>query len=344
MQIYDLVPDLRPTILAARQVRDARNTLERFLPVRAVNDVSYRLGRKRRMDQTVPVRAIDAPATPIRRPGVVDVKGDLPAVTPIVNLTEDDLTREMIMARQLNGLAVDWQDPVDDGATQVALAADNTFELMRGQVLSTGTISLVADDGDLHSVDFGVPGGQIITAASAWNGAGSGNVFKDFDAAHEVFAAAYGNGAGIALTTRRVAATMLNAVQALFPNSPVGQNELSAYLANRGLPQIVTYDRVLVSATGARSRVYPEGTITFLPGDEDPVGRTELGITQEAVQQVTRRQPNGGTALLANEVAGLTIVTLGQDNPVQRAVKGAAIGMPVLADTDAITVLKGVLS
>ena len=115
MQIYDLVPDLRPTILAARQIRDNRNTLEAILPVRAVNDVSYRLGRKRRLDQTVPVRATDAPATPIRRPGLVDVKGDLPNVTPIVNLTEDDLTREMVIARQLNGLAVDWQDPVEEG-------------------------------------------------------------------------------------------------------------------------------------------------------------------------------------------------------------------------------------
>ena len=343
MQIYDLVPDLRPTILAARQVRDSRNTLARFLPVRAVNDVSYRLGRKTRLDQTVPVRATDAPATPIRRPGLIDVKGELPNVTPIVNLTEDDLTREMIIARQLNGLAVDWQDPVDDGATQVALTTDNTFELMRGQVLSTGVISLVADDGVVHSVNFGIPGGQIITAASPWSGGGAGNEFKDFDAAHEVYAAAAGDAAGIALTTRKVIARMLNAVQNLFPNAPVGNNEMNAYLANRGLPQLVAYDRAFTNADGTRTRVYPEGSITFLPGDDEPVGRTELGITQEAVQQVTRRQPNGQTALTAGEVAGLTIITLGQDNPVQRAVKGAAKGLPVLADTNTITILKGVL-
>jgi hypothetical protein len=82
MQIIDLVPDLRPTILAARQVRDARNSLARFLPVQNVNAVSYRLGRSKRLDQTVPVRANDAPATPIRRPGLVEVRGDLPNVTP----------------------------------------------------------------------------------------------------------------------------------------------------------------------------------------------------------------------------------------------------------------------
>ena len=32
MQIIDLVPDLRPTILAAREMRDRRNSLARFLP------------------------------------------------------------------------------------------------------------------------------------------------------------------------------------------------------------------------------------------------------------------------------------------------------------------------
>lgn len=344
MQIYDLVPDLRPTILAARQVRDARNTLERFLPVRAVNDVSYRLGRKRRLDQTVPVRATDAPATPIRRPGLIDVKGDLPNVTPIVNLTEDDLTREMVIARQLNGLPVDWQDPVDDAAVQVALTADNTFELMRGQLLATCGISLIADDGATHSVSFDVDPAQIITAANAWNGAGAGDELSDFMAAHDVYADVAGDAAGIVLTTRKVIATLQNAVQALFPNSPIGETEMNAYLANKGLPQLVPYDRRMRNADGSRTRVYPEGSMTFLPGDDEPVGRTELGITQDAVQQVNRRQPNGQTALQASEVAGLTIVTLGQDNPVQRAVKGAAIGLPVLDDIETIVVLKGVLS
>lgn len=85
MQMIDLVPDLRPTILAARELRDARNSLATFLPNTAVDAVSYRLGRRKRLDQAVPVRAIDAPATPIRRPGLVEVKGDLPAITPIID-------------------------------------------------------------------------------------------------------------------------------------------------------------------------------------------------------------------------------------------------------------------
>ena len=80
MQIMDLVPDLKPTILAARQVRDANNTLAKYMPYHQVEGVSYRLGRRRVVDQTVPIRGLDAPAVPITRPGVIDVRGDLPAI------------------------------------------------------------------------------------------------------------------------------------------------------------------------------------------------------------------------------------------------------------------------
>lgn len=338
MQIIDLVPDLQPVILAARQARDARNTLARFLPNTPVQAVSYRLGRRRRLDQTVPVRAIDAPATPIRRPGVLDVRGDLPAITPIVNLSEQDLTNEMILAQQLAGLTVDFEPAVLASAGQAALTIDNTLESMRGQVLSTGIVSLVADDGETHLVDFEIPAGQIITVAAAWNGAGAGSEFEDIDAAHEVFAAANGGPAGVMLMGRRVSRHLLNALQVAFPQQPVGSVALDGYLANRGLPPVVVYDRTLKAYDGTTTRVYPDTTITFLPAEDAPPGRTELGITQEAVQQVERQ------ILTTDQAPGVTIVTLGQDNPVQRAVKGAAIGLPVLQDTDSITILNGIFA
>jgi hypothetical protein len=334
MQIIDLVPDLQPVILAARQARDARNTLARFLPNTPVAAVSYRLGRRRRLDQTVPVRAIDAPATPIRQPGVLDVRGDLPAITPIVNLSEQDLTNEMILARQLAGLNVDFGPAVDVAAAQAALTVDNTLEVMRGQLLSTGIVSLTADDDTVHTVDFEVPVAQKLTAATAWNA--GGDEFADIDAWHEVFAAANGAPAGVMLTSRRVARHLLNTLQAAYPQQPVGSIALDGYLANRGLPPVFVYDRTLKAYDGTTTRVFPDDVVTFLPGEDAPVGRTELGITQEAVQQVERR------VLTAEQAPGVTIVTLGQDNPVQRAVKAAAMGLPVLADTDSIVIADGI--
>ena len=345
MQIIDLVPDLRPTIMAARELRDARNSLSRFLPYVNVPAITYRLGRRKRMDQTAPVRAFGAPATPIRRPGVMDIRGELPAITPIVNFNEVDLNQELVLAQQLAGLQVNWQPFVTAGAALAAATVDNTFELMRGQALSNFEVALIAEDGEVHTVNYDVPTEQKIAADAPWSIDNPAQVFADYSAAHEAYLDIAGAPAGIALTTSKVRTMLTNALQGLYPQQPVGNDQLNAYLANKNLPTPVTYDRMLETLPGQRERVYPEGHLTFLPSGDDPVGRTEMGVTQEAVQQSQRQQPNGQPALnaQANEVPGLTIVTLGNEDPVERAVKGAAVGLPILQDKD-IVVLAGLIA
>lgn len=335
MQLINLVPDLQAVILAAREQRDARNTLARFLPNVAVQDVSYRLGRQQRLDQTVPIRAIDAPATPIRRPGVLDVKGDLPAVTPIEVLTENDLT----MAQRLAGVNVDLAPSVATAARRVALTVDNTFEQMRGQALSTGIVSLQMEDGNIRPVDFGVPAAQKFTPAVAWDASTySGDPFEELETWHAAYTTAAGSDAGVLLASRRFVSILGTYLRGKYPQQPIGAATVTGELAMRNLPQVITYDRTVTQLDGTRTRVFPEGSLAFLPPEDVPIGRTELGVTQEAVQQVEAR------VLTAEQAAGLTIVTLGQDNPVQRAVKGAAIGLPVIQDTDVIVCVSGVLS
>ena len=48
--------------------------------------------------------------------------------------------------------------------------------------------------------------------------------------------------------------------------------------------------------------------------------------------------------LAASEAPGLTVVTMGEDNPVRRAVKVAAVGMPVIEEPDQVMVLKDILA
>lgn len=333
-QIIELVPDLKPYILAARQMRDARNSLAVFLPNVARQAVSYRLGRRKRLDQTVPIRAIDAPAIPIRRPGVVEVRGDLPAVTPIVDFSELDLTQEMILAQQLAGLQVDYSGWVEQGAALCSAATDNTFELMRGQVLSTGVILLETEDGATHSVDFEIPTDNKIAVNTPWDPTVPATVFEDLTAANEQFRDTSGDNAGAMLTTSNVYDLMVAALQRFFPQQPIGDQQLSAYLASKKLPStIITNDRKFTDADGNKTRVYPEGFLTLLPSADAPVGETQLGVTQEAVQQVQKQ------ILTPLEAPGMTLLTLGCDNPVARAVKGASIGMPILRDNEDIVVL-----
>lgn len=338
MQLIELVPSLRPYILAARQMRDDRNTLAVLLPNVAKQAVSYRLGRKKRLDQIVPIRAIDAPAIPIRKPGVVEVRGDLPAITPIVDFSEMDLTQEFILAQQLAGLQVDWSPWVEQGAALCAATTDNTLEQMRGQLLSTGVITLETENGDVHEADFEVPEDNKIAVNTPWDPEQPADVFEDLSAAHAQFIDSSGDAAGAMLTTRAVVDLMTAALQRYFPQQPIGAESLSAYLASKRLPsQFIINDRKFTNADGSKTRVYPEGHLTFLPGVDSPVGETELGVTQEAVQQMQ------GRVLAAAEVPGMTLVTLGSDNPVQRAVKGATIGMPVLRDNEDIVIMSDLI-
>lgn len=337
MQLIELVPDLKPYILAARQMRDDRNSLAVFLPNVTKQAVSYRLGRRKRLDQTVPIRALDAPAIPIRRPGVLEVRGDLPAITPIVDFSELDLTQEMILSQQLAGLEVDWSPWVTEGAALCAATTENTLELMRGQVLSTGAIALQGEDGVTHEVDFEIPSDNKITVNTPWDPADPETVFATYTAAHEAFIDSSGGAAGVSLTTIAVYNILLSALQQLYPMQPVGETALAAYLAQRRLPAPVTNDRKFRNADGTKTRVYPEGHLTFLPTVDGPVGETQLGVTQEAVQQVQNK------VLTPVEAPGMTILTLGSDNPVQRAVKSATIGMPILRDNEDVVVMSGLV-
>lgn len=340
MQIMDLVPDLKPTIMAAREMRDPNNRLAKFLPTRNVDALSYRLGRRQRADQVVPIRAFDAPAVPIRRPGVVDVRGDLPAITPRVDWSEDDLNKELTLARQLAGQSIDWTNWVADSAARTVLTIDNTLEMMRGQALSALGLSLQSADGVVHEVSFGAAPEQFTTVTTKWGTSGS-DPLKDFEAAvakHLEIAGVYPQAV---LTTAKAKRVLLQALQLKYPNQPIGANDLVTYLSNNDLPQIVTYDRMFTAYDQTKGRYFPEGTMTFLPSLDETVGSTDLGITQEAVQQTQRIQPNGTTALDASEVAGITVITLGQDDPVQRSVKAAAVGMPVIHEIDQVTVMRG---
>jgi len=333
MHIIDLIPDLQAAILAARQIRDANNTLAPYLPNRPVQEVSYRLGREQRLDQIAPVRAFDSPSTPIRRPAVSDVRGDLPAVTPREDITETDLMR----AQKLAQVAVDYGPGVRAAARRVALTVDNTFEQMRGQLLSSGAVTLQLADGNTQSVDFGVSEDQKFTAATAWTAAGyDGDPFEELEEWHRAYADASGTDAGVMLTTRRVVTLLSTFLRRKYPQQPIGAATVAGELAMRNLPQPQVYDRVLTDLQKNKTRVFPEGAITFLPTADQPIGETQLGPTQEAQEQMARG------VLTAEQVPGLTLVTLGNDDPVQRAVKGAAIGLPILRDADAIVCVNGI--
>jgi hypothetical protein len=329
---HDLLPDIRPVILAARTIRDARNSLRTWLPDVARATVEFRTGRRRRRDQTVPIRAFGAPAIPIRRPGVLDMRGDMPAITPIEVLTEDDLNLGLRAGLQ----GVDLGISVEAAAARAAATVDNTMEAMRASAIfggGGGVLTLQLPDGNDIDVDFEIPADQKVTAPQDLSAPGA-DLFGFLDTLHELFIDKSGAPAGAMLVSTRFARIAANRLQNAYPQQPVGTGQLAAYLADRGFAPMFTYDRVL-EVDGVKTRLTPSNALALLPSLDDPIGETQWGLTQEALRQV-----QAGTIAPA-EAPGLTLQTLRSDNPVEDAVKAAAVGMPTIRDTDSIVVATG---
>lgn len=345
MQLVNLIDDyLQAVILEARQERVEANRLIAdggHLPVVEVPDVRYRSGRVQRFDQTIAARPFDAPSLPIAMPKADKLDGDLPKWMPRVDITEQDI----VLAQRLAGQQVNILPTVARAAREVARTVLNTYESLAAGLLSTGNLTVIIAGGpgtpDVSmTLDFGVPAANKFVPATKWDQTGA-TILADLRAWVQQFTDQGGDPqAAVIRTSSRVISLMLLNEQvrsSLGTSNAVTQAGLTAALQAHGLPPIVAYDRVLRNAAGVRQRIWPADRLAIIPTG-DPIGSTQVGITAEAILQVENR------ILTAEQAPGLTINTLGQDDPPSRAVKGAAAGLPVLDEPDVLVVASGLLT
>lgn len=326
--VYDLV-DLPPIIAASRDLAFADQTLGQYLPDVAVDDIDYRLGRADRVHQTVPARGLDTPAITIGRPDAAEVRGGLPAFTPIDVMTESDLQK----ARRMAGLPVELQATAAAAAVRTTATILNTMETLKGQALFTLGISVAVRGSAPQVVDFNPSGSNKFAAATAWTDTANAKVLSDLIVWHDGYVASAGGPAGvIRMSTRamRLATRnteVINAIAgAAAARTQVTLAELNALLDANDLPPVVPYDRSLRNLDGTIVRVAPDNRIAFLPPAGVPLGRTQYGPTEEAAELINAR------VLAPGQGPGIAVVTLVNDNPVQKAVKSAAIALPVIDD------------
>jgi hypothetical protein len=324
--IYDLV-DLRAVTLAARQIPYSDDTLENIFPSVNVDsgDIEYRLLQENLLQQIVPARAFDTPAPLIDRPGALEVRGGIPAFSAADLITETDSIR----ARRLAGLQVDLQPTVNASAARTTQTILNTMEVLRGMALYTGKVTLNAN-GVIQSADFNVPAANKVVAGTAWTTLTAPAV-TDLDTWRQVYVNANGGAPGRMLSSRRVQRLLLRntsvingAVGAQMGRTQINPAELAGFLAAEDLPNLEVYDRQYgsLAPTSNLTRVIPDNVLIMLP--PGPMGSTMMSVTEEAIRLVQAQ------VLAAAEAPGITVVTMVEDDPVQQAVKSAAIGMPVI--------------
>lgn len=328
----DLMPNPLATILAARQRFDEQNTLRNVFPVETTTDVRFRLLQRKRVDPVGAVRALSTPAREIQRAGVIEVRGGIPAVSAITRFTESDLQQSRI----LSGLDTDiatLEADVNEAAGRVAIAVDNTYELLRGAVLTTGRLSI--NNGEaIQEADFGVPAGNFVTPAKPWSDP-TALVLDDWEA----WANAYLETAGVlpttCYTTRRTIAYLRRneQIRQLLGTTAGGTplvtlDAINNHLASEGLPTIAV-GNLQERRIGGR-RVFAEGKFVWTTGAQ--IGRTIQGVAERAVQ-LTRAQ-----VLPAAQAPGVVVATLVEDEPVARHVVADSSGLPVIDRPDELFV------
>ncbi|UKD55148.1 major capsid protein [Amycolatopsis sp. FU40] len=302
-------------------------TLSQYLPNQLVDDLDFRLSRGGAgLVEAGEFRTYDAESPIGSRPGIARISGELPPLSRKIRQGEYDRLRQ----RKLNDAI---RQAILNDALSMTRALSARMELARGDALVNGSVTINENGLNGFVVDFGRKASHSVTAATLWSNTASATPVTDMMSWRDTYVATNGTEPGIAVTSRRVIAYLMQNAQfrnLVFPgaNQPslVTQQMLQDALAAFGLPPIRVYD-AQVSVNKTAQRVIPDDRFLFLPPDsgDTQLGRTMWGTTAESLE--------AEFGLSGNE-PGMVAGVYTEKDPVALWTKAAAIGLPVLANPD----------
>jgi hypothetical protein len=302
-------------------------TLSQYLPNQLVDDLDFRLARGGAgLVEAGEFRTYDAESPIGSRPGIARISGELPPLSRKIRQGEYDRLRQ----RKLDGAI---RQAILDDALAMTRALSARMELARGDALVNGSVTINENGLANFVVDFGRKASHSVTAGTLWSNVASATPVTDMMSWRDTFVATNGSEPGVAVTSRRVVAYLMQNAQfrnLVFPgaNQPslVTQDMLQQALAAFGLPPIRVYD-AQVSVNKTPQRVIPDDRFLYLPSTEadTQLGRTMWGTTAESLE--------AEFGLAGNE-PGMVAGAYTEKDPVALWTKAAAIGLPVLANPD----------
>ncbi|MGW4127961.1 major capsid protein [Amycolatopsis japonica] len=313
--------------LAARA--DNQFGLQRWLPARQVNDLTYRFSRGGGgLTEAASFRAYDAEPRFGRREGISRVTGEMPAIGEQYVLGEYDQLRLRNATDEIRNLLM-------RDAARIAASIDARFELARGDALVNASLTIEEDDLAM-TVDFARDSSMEVTAAVPWTDHANADVVDELEGWLQAYSDLNGGPPGAVLTSRKVMRNLARNAQIqaqLFPNSPdrrLTPADLNAFLEEFGIPPITTYE-AKVARNGVSTRVIPEDRFLFLPEsgttdtDEGQLGATLWGTTLEAQEADYGIEPA--------DHPGVVVAAFKESKtPIRVFTIGAAIGVPIMAN------------
>lgn len=283
------------------------------------------------------VSAFDAKTIKKDRVGVSEVRTKMPFFKNEVTI--DELTRqELLMALQSNN--EEYIKPLirnifDDETTLVDDAAV-TREILRMQLLSTGTISL-ANNGQEFLYDYGLDSKQKVTAATKWDTT-TADILGDIQQwQDDREAAGYGRPTR-AITSRKVMRNMQkndaikNALY-VFGQGKVAITEdmVKNYIQEQTGVTIQVYEKKYKALDGTVKRFLPEDLFILIP--DGNLGETVFGTTPEEADLVASNRAN-----VSIVDTGVAITTYEDVDPVTVHTKVSEVVLPSFDMADYIVI------
>lgn len=301
-------------------------TLERWLPNRTINDLSYRFTRGGGgLTEAANFRAYDASSDVGVRPGGARVSGELPPISRKIPVGE----YERIRRRNVNTQNAEIRDAMLDDGVRLARQIEARAELARGEAIFSAGVAL-NENGVQASVDFGRNAAHNVTAGTVWSNPAA-DVIGDFQTWLEVYNDTNGGDPDSVLISRAIWTalkrnTQLRGLSTTGATAPtiLTDSMLAAILADHGIPPLVRYD-AKISVNGVSTRVTPNDKLAFMPAQGDALGQTLWGVPVEA------DDPRYG---LAGSEAGIAVGGYKSEDPQTVWTRATAIVLPVAAAPD----------
>ncbi|MEU1200110.1 major capsid protein [Streptomyces sp. NPDC005813] len=301
-------------------------SLDRWLPNRTVNDLSYRFTRGGGgLTEAASFRAYDASSDVGVRPGGARVSGELPPISRKIPVGE----YERIRRRNLDTQNTEIRDAMLDDGVRLARQIEARMELARGEAIFNAGVAL-NENGVQASVDFGRNAAHTVTAGTVWSNPAA-DVIGDFQTWLEVYNDTNGGDPDSVLISRAIWTalkrnTQLRGLSTTGATAPtiLTDSLLAAILADHGIPPLVRYD-AKISVNGVSTRVTPNDKLAFVPAQGDALGQTLWGVPVEA---------DDSRYGLAGDEAGIAVGGYKSEDPQTVWTRATAIALPVVAAPD----------
>lgn len=315
-----------------------RFVLSNYLPNDNTPDgeIEFRWTRGSFRDQdAAQVRSWDAESGIAGRQGVERLMGEIVPVSRKIRLGEEERLRNRGLALGLspqNNTAL--ISAIFNDAANMARAVAARFELMRGEVLEKGTVTINENGVQTGTIDFQRKAGHTVTAGTLWSDLTNGDPVANMRTWVQTYIDSNGVAPAFVLTSTQVIGYLMQSAKVRAYAAGIGGtpglvtvDTVNAIFTAFGLPPFVPYDAV-IRVNGSQTRPIAANKLILMPPATEPLGATMFGTTAEALELAEAQ------LIDQDQAPGMVAVPMKMMDPVATWTLATAVGFPCLTNPD----------